>query len=115
MTGTLNRLFYGENVGSEAKGTVGGVGVAEVDHNRVYQGVVHHGKEGVVLRGPGVASQMGLAVNASAAANLIPRGVTALSQTFQQLYNLLIVSLIVCYKYRFHNTILLEMPGQGRA
>ena len=50
-----------------------------------------------------MASQVRFSVHAAPSANLLPDGISSLAQAFQQLYNLLIVSLIVCNKYSFHN------------
>jgi hypothetical protein len=47
-------------------------------------------------------AQVRLAVHGTAATHVFPHGITALSQILQQLYNLLIVSLIICYEYCFH-------------
>ena len=49
-----------------------------------------------------MVTQMRLTVYRTSAANLFPNGITPLSHLFQQLHNLLIVGLIVCYKYCFH-------------
>ena len=53
----------------------------------------------MVLGRPGVASKMGFAIYGTTAADILPFGITPLAELLQNLYNFLIVGLVVCYKY----------------
>ena len=72
----------------------------------------------MILCRRGVVAQMGLAVHGTAAADFLPHGIATLSKTFQQLYNLLIVGLVVCYKdcfHRFFTSFRMTLAATGAA
>ena len=100
----LKCFFHRKYICAKTKIVVGCVGFPQGGHYLGSQSVFHHAKQSMVLGGPCMVSKVRQTIYASPAANLFPNGVTSLSKALQKLNNLLIVSLVICYKYCFHNS-----------
>ena len=95
-------FFHGQHVGPQAQLGIVAVGGAETVHDVRHQSVVHGRQDSVVLRRPGVVSEMGFAGLGTAAADLLPDGVAPLAARLQEFHDLLVVGLVVYNEYCFH-------------
>ena len=95
-------LLDGQDPGAEAKVFKGLVLGTQGLQQRSDHIVRDDGECGEVHYGPCMAAHMRLAIKASPSLYILPLGKTTLSVLIQDFYDFLVVSLIICYKNRFH-------------
>ena len=98
MTVGSERLLYVPDISAKAKVVILGILRTETLHDGIHLGVVYDGQDGEVHLGPRMAAQMRDAVNATPSLDVLPGGIAPLAVGLEDLDDLLVIGLVVCYK-----------------